>query len=142
MSNLVDNILNNGSYTNTNLTFNQINKNIIISVNNVYRPYILYKQNEENLSKSLSILLNNYECYNKNVILLPGDYIVYFNMNFKIGNNILLKRGGFIISENKNNIKLLNGNYTWNINKKNSIIFKKLNKNDIFRLNLNSYSNN
>ena len=80
MSNLVNNILNNKS-TSRNLSLTEINNIIINVVNNVYNPYILYKQNEENKENSLNFLLNNYEYYSRDVILLPGDYIKYFKLS-------------------------------------------------------------
>ena len=113
------------------------NMNYINIINEIYRPYELFKNNVENKEKSLEDLLNNYQYYvPSNNFLVSGDYVRYISKKNKIGNNIHLKIGGFLLDEDNNNIRITNNSRIMKISKKNNYIFRKLTKNDIFRISI------
>ena len=133
---LVNKILSNKKNTIDN-NINSINNQIINIINEIYRPFELFKENSLNKQKCFDILINNYQYYiPNNNVLVSGDYIRYISKNNKIGNNIYIKVGGFLLDENENNIRITNNNRILKISKKNNYIFRKLTKNDIFRISI------
>lgn len=137
---LVNSILNNKKRSNTENNFENINNKINRVINEIYKPYELFKNNDVNREKTLNSLLNNYQYYIPNkTFLVSGDYIRYISKDNKIGNNIYLKKGGFLLDENENNIRILNNNCVLNISKFGNYIFRKLTKNDIFRISISNF---
>jgi hypothetical protein len=134
--NLVNDILSKKRDT-INNNMNYINNQIISIVNEIYRPYELFKNNVDNKKKTLEDLLNSYQYYvPSDNFLVSGDYVRYITKNTKIGNNIYLKLGGFLLDEDKYNIRITNNNRIMKISKKDNYIFRKLTKNDIFRISI------
>ena len=134
--NLIDDILSKKKSSTIN-NMNYLNNQIINIVNEIYRPYELFKNNIENKKKSLNNLLNNYQYYvSSENFLVCGDYVRYITKEHRIGNNIYLKLGGFILGEDKDNIRITNNRRIMNISKKKNYIFRKLTKNDIFRMSI------
>lgn len=135
-NNLVNEILSiKRNNINNNMHF--INNQITNIINEIYRPYELFKNNANNKKKSLQDLLNNYQYYvPRDIFLVSGDYIRYVSKNIKIGNNIYLKLGGFLLDEDNNSIRITNNNRIMKISKKDNYIFRKLTKNDIFRISI------
>ena len=119
-----------------------INNKIISIINEIYRPYELFKNNCTNKQNCFNTLLNNYQYYipNHNV-LVAGDYIRYISKNIKIGNNLFIKLGGFLLDEDDKNIRIINNNRILKISKADNYIFRKLTKNDIFRLSISEQFN-
>lgn len=99
------------------------NKYIAITLQKLYET----QNNKINLQKDYNSLKNKYKIVDCNS-LVNGDYIRYVN--------IKLQRGGIVSSVNDEYIKLFFKKNYWVIKKKDYIIFKKLNKNEIIRLNL------
>ena len=119
-----------------------INNHITSIINEIYRPYELFKNNYTNKQKCFSILLNNYQYYiPENNVLVSGDYIRYISKNIKIGNNLFIKLGGFLLDEDDKNIRIINNTRILKISKANNYIFRKLTKNDIFRLSISEQFN-
>lgn len=132
---LIKNILINKK-TNIINDFNSLNYKIKKILDEIYNPYILFPKNNINKNNALHSLLDNYQYYNpRENVIVPGDYIRYININ-GIGNNIYLKKGGFLIEENDSFIYISNNKHNFKISKKENYIFRKLTKNDIFRISI------
>lgn len=136
---LVNNILNNKQKIGID-NFDLINNKISVIINEAYKPYELFKKNVLNKENSLNILMNKYQFYcPSDVCLVSGDYIRYISKKNKLGNNIVIKLGGFLLDESDTFVRIINKNRVMRISKKDNYIFRKLTNNDIFRI---SISNN
>lgn len=136
--NLVNRILSN-KRENIDSNINMINNQINNILDEIYRPYVLFHNNDLNKKKCLEHLLNNYQYYvSSDIFLVSGDYIRYISKQMKLGNNIYLKMGGFLLDEDDKNIRITNNNRIMKISKKDNYIFRKLTKNDIFRISISN----
>ena len=141
-NNLIENILSKKKNMPIH-NINSINNKIISIINEIYKPYELFKENIENKQRCLEILLNNYQYYvpDEN-FLVAGDYIRYVGKKCNYGNNLKIKVGGFLLDEDNKNIRIINNNRILKLSKKNNYIFRKLTKNDIFRMSISYQINN
>ena len=135
---LVNNILSQKKNSN-NDSFLVINNKLSNIVNEIYKPYELFNDNKMNKVKTLNSLINTYQYYIPGeTFIVSGDYIRYISKENKIGNNIYLKKGGFLLDENEEYIRIMNNNRVMKVSKSNNYIFRKLTKNDIFRISISS----
>lgn len=103
-----------------------LNDNILFKI---YSDYIKYPKNKENLINSRERLK---EYYFSNNNITKGEYVTYINPKYFY--DLKIHKGGFVLSVNKNIIKLVNGNNFWSVNTDDIYIFTKLSKEQKIKL--------
>ena len=113
------------------------NSNIINVLVNLYEPYINFYNNKETLEKNYKILKNNYQLVIEDTTHLLGSYISYINLNLiDKTKKIDYLKNGIVININNQLLTIKNKYRVWKINKENFLIFRKLRKKEIFRMNI------
>lgn len=100
---------------------------------NIYEPHIDYKNNRLYLKKYYDSLKNKYKVEKE---VCNGDYIRYINLNNVP--DITLHKGGIVLNTSPERIHLSLKHYHWSISKKDYVIFKKLTKQELVRIHLES----
>jgi hypothetical protein len=104
---------------------------------NLYSPYINFYNNKETLEKNYKILKNNYQLIIDDSIPILGCYICYINLNIvNKTKQIDYLKSGIVINDNNSLLTIKNRYRVWKINKEHFVIFKKLRKKEIFKLNI------
>lgn len=95
----------------------------------IYRNYMNYEQNKENLINSRKKLKDYY--YSNNNFTL-GEYVKYINTKYFY--DLKIHKGGFIRSIDGNMIRLVNGNNFWSVDFTKTKLFTKLNQEQLIKL--------
>lgn len=106
-------------------------RNIVIeSINNIY-SLKLNENNENNRNYALNVLSDTYRYVPNKFLLIPGRYIRYIDTSDS--NDMKLKLGGFVISDNGYSIVYKNTNRLVKLNKKHCILFVSITYNEQLR---------
>ena len=95
----------------------------------IYRNYMNYEQNKENLINSRKKLKDYYYSNNN---FTPGEYVKYINTKYFY--DLKIHKGGFIRSIDGNMIRLVNGNNFWSVDFTKTKLFTKLNQEQLIKL--------
>ena len=95
----------------------------------IYRNYMNYEQNKENLINSRKKLKDYYFSNNN---FSPGEYVKYINTKYFY--DLKIHKGGFIRSIEGKMVRLVNGNNFWSVDMDKTKLFTKLNQEQLIKL--------
>lgn len=104
----------------------EVNDKILFDI---YRNYMNYEQNKENLVKSREKLKDYYFSNNN---FSPGEYVKYINTKYFY--DLKIHKGGFIRSIEGKMVRLVNGNNFWSVDMDKTKLFTKLNQEQLIKL--------
>ncbi len=104
----------------------EINDKILFDI---YRNYMNYEKNKENLKNSRNKLQDYY--YSSNTFT-PGEYVKYINTKYFY--DLKIHKGGFIREIDGKMLKLMNGRNFWSVDMEKTKIFTKLNEEQKLKL--------
>lgn len=127
--------------------FTDYNQEISTLLYNLFQEQIINDQDKANLKKMYQTLENRFKLVDTttndlNDILPPGSFIYYIKYNYNHLDKIKFSRSGFVTDDNNDIIKIFNYGKHWRIKKKNYIIFKKIQDNELIRLQLTNFLKN
>ena len=104
----------------------EINDKILFDI---YRNYMNYEKNKENLKNSRNKLQDYY--YSSNTFT-PGEYVKYIDTKYFY--DLKIHKGGFIREIDGKMLKLMNGRNFWSVDMEKTKIFTKLNEEQKLKL--------
>jgi len=104
----------------------EVNDKILFDI---YRNYMNYEKNKENLINSREKLKDYYYSNNN---FSSGEYVKYINTKYFY--DLKIHKGGFIRDIEGDMVRLVNGKNFWSVNMKKTKLFTKLNQEQLIKL--------